>query len=209
MAHPEVHYRSVDVIDDLLFVGPAFEGAVRQRQLPLTVRRVESNWIAYIQTFDQAADVVILRSELNDHVPTILKVRALREIAVLPVVLADDPSPEHRWRLMHEGAAAVLTRDDSFEHLIASTLVSGASVEGAAPTTVSDARLSDRELQVAALYSGSEAPSATVIAGILGVPLASVRTHLQRARVALRVVGPTSNRASLGRALALDGWTDS
>ena len=45
-----------------------------------------------------------------------------------------------------------------------------------------------------------------VIAGLLGIPLASVRTYLQRARKILSDAGPVSTRESLREALLAEGW---
>ncbi|MFV0434444.1 MAG: hypothetical protein ACK5LO_10740 [Leucobacter sp.] len=218
---------SVDVIDDLLFTGAALASAVEHRRLPIDLHRVESNWIPYITAFDEAAGAVVVRAELSDHVPTVLKVRAIASIGAVPVVLADRPSPAHARRLIQAGAHGVLTREHSFDALL-QALLDLARDSKSSPRTgalrpagpsgferldgfdagVSEVRLSDRELQVASLYVGRSAPSATVIAELLGVPFASVRTYLQRARAALRPLGPTSNRESLHRMLVSDGWVD-
>lgn len=207
---------SVDVIDDLLYIGPALTAAVTSRAVPLTLRRVVPNWIPYIASFDEAAGVVVVRAELNDHVPIVLKVRALAEIGALPVVLAEQPTTAHVQRLLQAGAYRVLTREQSFNDLL--SVLQGIG-RGVSPEPwgqqrpveaemLGTARLSDRELQVVSLYTGWSAPSATVISKSIGVPLGSVRTHLQRARSALREVGPTSSRESLRAALIASGWID-
>lgn len=196
---------SVDVVDDVLFVGPALRAAMSSRRLPVVVRRVETNWIVYTAQLDAAADVVVVRDELNDHVPTVLKARALARAGATPVVIAEEPTEAHVRRLAEAGARLILTREDSIDDLIAFLLRPEAhSPLEALP--VDGVRLSDRELQVACLYAGRAAPSTAVLATSLGIPLSSTRTHLQRARAALSQVGPASLREQLRDRLVEGGW---
>ena len=82
----------------------------------------------------------------------------------------------------------------------------GGRAEGEAPRAAGpelrDVYLSDRQLQVACLFAGRTAPSAQRIAEVLGLPVSSVRTHLQRARRALGA----ANREELRARLIEDGW---
>lgn len=210
---------SIDVIDDLLFIGAALSAQAQRKDHtnaahPFTLQRVETSWISYIASFDEAAGVVILRAELKDHVPTVLKVRALSAIGALPIVLADQPSKPHISRLLQAGAIRVFTRDHSFADLQATlrqmhrVIDTASEQREARAASISDVQLSDRELQVAIVYVGATAPSATAIASLLGLPYTSVRTYLQRARVSLRQVAATSTREFLHNALVADGWID-
>ncbi|WP_353114310.1 hypothetical protein [Microbacterium sp.] len=206
-AAPPVRQITVDVVDDALFTGVALAAITRDRGLSTVVRRVESGWIQYISEFDDASGVVVVRSRLDDHVPTVLKVRALARIGVLPVILLDEPNAALETRLIEAGAADVLTREDDIEELL--TAISEVRpMSTPVSVALSDVRLSDRELQVACLYVGRTAPSTPVLATLLGIPHASVCKYLQRARTALRAVGDTSTRAALRQVLLRDGWVD-
>ncbi|MBT9608355.1 hypothetical protein [Microbacterium sp.] len=195
---------SVDVIDDLLALGPALRAAVAFGRASIELREIASSWAEYAARIDSVAHVVAVRAELVDHVPTVLKVRALRAAGARPVVVADDPAPVHRARLIHTGAAAVLTRSDDLDDLLAA--VAGVRADHAGrlgdPPELRDVHLSDRQLQVACLFAGHGAPSSEWIARSLGVPVTSVRTNLQRARRALGA----ANRDELRARLIDDGW---
>ena len=201
---------TVDVIEDVLFIGPALTSAAKEPRFSIALQRVASNWVTYIENFDEAAGLVVLQSDLNDHVPTILKVRALTAIDAKPIVIADQPSAQHEKRLRHAGAIAVLTERHSFEDLL--ELIVRAKDRGLGEHNTSEAagmrqfKLSDRELQVACLYAGHAAPSTAVVAQRIGIPVASARTYLQRARKVLSELGSTSTREQLRTVLIADGW---
>lgn len=192
------------MIDDLLAMGPALRAAVAFGRASIELREVAPSWAQYAERIETVAHVVAIRAELVDHVPTTLKVRALRAAGARPIVVADDPAPVHRARLVHTGAAAVLTRSDDLQELLKA--VSGLRTDdggaGADLPRVRDVHLSDRQLQVACLFAGRGAPSSEWIARSLGVPVTSVRTHLQRARRALGA----ADRDELRARLIDDGW---
>lgn len=193
---------TVDVVDDLLFLGPALEKIGQAHNL--TVERSEPNWIPFVSDFESAADTVVIRAELADHVPTVLKVRGIRNIGATPIVVCDSPTHAHTQRLYQAGARAVLTKSHSLHDLVQAIKGWGGGLRKS--NEISDVMLSDRELQAACLYAGSAAPSARVLSEILNLPLTSVRTYIHRARVALRQVAPTSSRRDLRQALIIDGW---
>ncbi|HMR48018.1 MAG TPA: hypothetical protein PKE40_02280 [Arachnia sp.] len=197
---------TVDVVDDALFIGAALSTLAGVPGSRLKIQRIEQGWIPYIASFDDAADVVILRDELGDHVPTVLKVRALARIKARPIVVADEMSDARRWRLVDEGAFVVLDRRTSVQELSAFLVGRQPPPQVERPAGCVASRLSDRELQVSSLYAGRAAPSSTVLAQLLGIPVASVRTHLQRARTALRPGGSTSSRAELVSVMREQGW---
>lgn len=195
---------SVDVIDDLLAMGPALRAAVAFGRASIHLREVAPSWVQYAERIDTVAHVVAVRAELVDHVPTALKVRALRTAGARPIVVADDPSPVHRARLVRTGAAAILTRSDDLDELLKAVSGERTDDDGGVVDLpeVRDVHLSDRQLQVACLFAGRGAPSSDWIARSLGLPVTSVRTHLQRARRALGA----ADRDELRARLIDDGW---
>lgn len=197
---------TVDIVDDVLFVGFALSILAERPGSALTVKRVEAGWIPYISTFEDAPDVVIVRDELDDHVPTLLKVRALARIGVRPIVVADGISDARRWRLTHEGAYRAVNRDVPVQELAGMAVETRTPAEVDRPEGCKESRLSDRELQVSALYAGRAAPSSAVLAQLLGIPITSVRTYLQRTRKTLRPIGATSSRLELASVLREQGW---
>jgi DNA-binding NarL/FixJ family response regulator len=195
--------RSVDVVDDLLAVGPALQAAVARGRAPIELRELAVTWVQYASRIRTVADVVAIRAELVDHVPIALKVRALRAAGARTIVIADDPTPAHRTRLLRTGAAAVLTRSDDLDALLEAIVRDRSEDEsGEALPDLRDVHLSDRQLQVACLFAGRAAPSSQLIADLLGLPVSSVRTHLQRARHALGA----ADREELRARLIEDGW---
>lgn len=192
----------MDVIDDLLALGPALQAAAALGRAPVAVRVVAPSWSQYASRIRSVADVVVVRGELVDHVPTALKVRALRAAGARPVVVADDPEGVHRARLIRCGAAAVLTRSDDLDDVVNAILADRVPSEPVEWPELRDIHLSDRQLQIACLFAGHGAPSSKWIAQFLGLPETSVRTNLQRARRALGA----ANRAELRARLIEHGW---
>jgi hypothetical protein len=195
---------TVDIVDDTLFVGQALRAVARVDSAGFRVKRVERSWIGYI-TRQDLADVVIVRDGLNDHVPTLLKVRALHRAETVPIVIGDRPRPAQVSRLRGAGAQRVFTQDDSLDDVIA-FLRSHVADRAAMPLPWDAVVLSDHELQVACLYVGRGAPSARLLSQLLGMPYASTRTYLQRARKALSVTGETRTRLQLRQRLVEGGW---
>jgi DNA-binding NarL/FixJ family response regulator len=194
---------TVDVIDDLLALGPALQAAIAFGRGPIALRVIAASWTQYAARIDSVADVVALRAELADHVPTALKVRALRAAGARPVVIADDPADVHRARLIRCGAAAVLTRRDDLDDVLNAILDERAHPEPSSDAPgLRDVHLSDRQLQIACLFAGHGAPSSKWIAQLLGLPESSVRTNIQRARRALGA----ADREELRARLIEDGW---
>jgi DNA-binding CsgD family transcriptional regulator len=195
---------TVDVIDDVLFVGPALDAIAQGGRARIAAVRASTSWLAYIasdQGEPRVAERVVVRAELRDHVPIVLKIRALTRLGVHSIVLTDDDSPAFERRLLEAGAAHVLTKRDDLETLLAAVVVE--HQHASAPRS---AVLSDRELQVACLYAGRTAATTSMLAEILGVPLGSVRTHLRRARGKLSPGGPVSTREQLRARLIEEGW---
>lgn len=191
------------MIDDLLALGPALQAAAALGRAPVAVRVVAPSWSQYAARIHSVADVVVVRAELVDHVPTALKVRALRAAGARPVVVADDPEDVHRARLVRCGAAAVLTRSDDLDDVVHAILADRVGNESPIESLESgDIHLSDRQLQIACLFAGHGAPSSKWIAQFLGLPESSVRTNLQRARRSLRA----ADRGELRSRLIEHGW---
>jgi len=195
---------SVDVVDDVLALGAALRSAIALRGARIAVRTVAPTWVQYGAEVSDVARFVVVRAELVDHVPTVLKVRALRAAGARPVVVSDDPDEAHRARLREARAEAVLTRTNALDDLL--RILQGEEMPSEpGPSAVLPAtHLSDRQLQLACLYCSHGAPSAKHLARWLGLPLSSVRTNLQRARRALGA----SDRGELRRRLMEGGWMD-
>lgn len=195
---------SVDVVDDVLALGAALRSATVLRRARIRVRTVASSWVEYGSQVHDVARFVVVRGELVDHVPTVLKVRALREAGARPVVICDHPDDAHRARLREARAEAVLTRDNDLEDLLRVLQGERVMTEAEWSTVLPATHLSDRQLQLACLYCGHGAPSAKHLARWLGLPISSVRTNLQRARRALGA----ADRGELRRRLIEGGWMD-
>lgn len=194
----------VDVVDDVHFVGAALAAVAASRAPRWRLHTVADTWIRYVSAEEDPAEVVVYRAELNDHVPAVLKARALAARGARSIVLTDAVSPAQRCRLREAGAEAILEAHEDIDVLVG---VLDGRVRRDDPGAVLPAvRLSDRELQIACLFAGPAAPSAPVLAYLLQLPPASVRTHLQRARDALRAVGEVSTREQLRRTLVDQGW---
>jgi hypothetical protein len=195
---------SVDVVDDVLALGAALRSATVLRHARIRVRTVAPTWVQYGAEVSDVARFVVVRAELVDHVPTVLKVRALRAAGARPVVVSDDPYDAHRARLREARAEAVLTRENDLDDLLGVLQEEATPPEVEARVELPPTHLSDRQLQLACLYCSHGAPSAKHLARWLGLPVSSVRTNLQRARHALGA----SDRRELRQRLIDGGWMD-
>lgn len=200
----------VEVVDSRPFLWCALaahselDGADRMRLRPW-----RSSWLQLGLQAAQEADLIVIRAEIQDHVPVALKVRALDRLGVPSIVLMHTERPAHERTCLDEGAILVCRRDEtSFESLLESI--------GRALATASESRLrvrqtrhllSDRELQLSCLFAGRRAMSATQLAEYLGLQVETVRGHLKRARIKLAVHGvEVGTRTALRRALVAEGY---
>jgi hypothetical protein len=153
---------TIDIIENSTYILDAVTSRLAQHPA-LTVRARASNWISYITEHSAPADVVVFRAELRDHVPAALKARAIAAEGALPVVSLGTGDAAHRNRLRAERALVIersaglpVLIDEIVTHFDARTSPRPAQAAPVGPL------LSDREMQIACLYSGRSAPSAVV-----------------------------------------------
>ncbi|MBF4461250.1 MULTISPECIES: hypothetical protein [unclassified Rathayibacter] len=194
----------IDVVDTSSPVRKALSLALPCFSAQNAVRVAVSSWIDYSSSLAAFPDSTVFRAEMADHVPAALKTRALARLDIAPVVLLDSPSPAHEARLVRAGAAAVVTAQEGLAVLVERISDPPRSPPPPAPSVV---ELTDRELQVACLYCGRAAPSASTLATYLRLGEHTIRRHLARTRELFRAAGvDVPTRLSLRAALIEDGW---
>lgn len=197
----------VDIVDDSPFIRAALAIALPAATAGTgTELRVSAaSWTEYSQSWARLSDVTVFRAELIDHVPAALKVRALAALDVAPVALLNAPAPRHEARLYQAGAVGVVYASDALTTLIERiTDPAPRPKESSPPSTIV---LSDRELQIACLYCGRSAPSASSLGRTLRLQEQTVRRHLARAREQYKSLGiDVATRMKLRAALIEDGW---
>ena len=200
----------IDIVDDVLFLAVGVDAAMERRGQygQITVRVAAPTWFQYLGLTDSPAPVVVVRDELDDHVPTVLKARALAEEGVRTIVVADGMTPVREARLREEGVVEIITADRDLAALIdvieEQAAVPAQAIRAVRRGPASGVALSDRQLQVACLFAAASAPSTRLLSETLNLPRDSVRTHLQRARAALGV--PGQSRDALRLRLKDQGW---
>lgn len=199
----------VDIVDDLPFTGPGLIRLARQRGVDLSGGVLANDWVSFGSrwTFDERT--VVVSAELVDHVPVVLKVRAMDRVGARPIVLMAVEHEAVRQRLLEAGARTVLSRDAGFEPLLEALLrVAGSKNKPRRPAPDPKVpQLTDRELQISTLFCGTAAPSGTRLAQLLGLSNETVRVHLARARRRYRETGAdVSAREDFRRQLIKDGW---
>lgn len=163
------------------------------------------SWSEFVPLRDFAAPWLLLDAFLDDHVPALVKVRALAKMGTRSLIVGP-LTPKQVALLKAEGAAAVFVEDLTMPELtnaVSETMASADDeprrVEG---SRVGPCNLSDRELQVLELYSRRRALQAAALGPALGLSPETIRVHLRNARHKLRQAGwPSTSRAELGRAL--------
>ncbi|ALS57217.1 hypothetical protein [Rathayibacter toxicus] len=195
----------VDIVDSSCSVRKALSLALPRISAQNAVRLAVANWIDYSSSLRAFPDSTVFRAELADHVPAALKVRALSRLDIAPVIVLETHSAVHEARLLRAGASAIVTAQDGLATLIERiTEKSHPADPSPAPSAV---ELTDRELQIACLYCGKNAPSAANLGAYLRLREHTIRRHLSRTRELFRAVGQdVSTRMKLRAALIDDGW---
>jgi DNA-binding CsgD family transcriptional regulator len=200
----------IDIVDDTPYLGAAFAAyCAEHRDAAFEVGIVASSWTSFAAAWPALSNPVLFKAELRDHVPAALKVRALRRLDAPAIVVQHRASPVHELRLLREGAGAVIDRQSRLVELIEVIARVASRWSGAepCPDATADVLLTDRELQIAALFCGGAAPSAHTLGSALGLSTDTVRAHLARARRRLRALGDdVSSRAGLRRSLIARGF---
>lgn len=201
---------------DLVHTSPVVSTALRHALSagPLTIDVTTSvhSWTDFQREWDFAGDVVVLDALLDDHVPLPLKIRALTRLGSQTIVLGPGRDTPAARRAGAEGALAWIEPSaglaDTAEAIRAVTLDSPPAHVLIAPADPPVAHLTDRELQVLALYVTARGHTPAALGQVLSLRTETIRSHLERGRARYRAAGlPTNNRAALRRAMVADGWT--
>lgn len=197
----------IEVVDESIFVWEALRHSpvASDRKWALGVRT--RSWIEFSAARAAAADLVVISADLIDHVPAVLKARAVTALGTRVGFLINPSSSAAVDRLMLEGATFVARRDATSWHQLLSEIC--AALQDPPPTEPAalPRGLTDRELQIAALFASRAAPTTQQIARLLALSVGTVRTHLKRARHRLSVTGMrVSSREELRSALLAEGY---
>ncbi|MEE2567950.1 hypothetical protein V1638_00855 [Pseudarthrobacter sp. J64] len=200
----------------LIHASPLFAHALRAytRENPgVTIRGAFYSWSDFVPARESCPQWVILDAYLDDYVPLLVKVRALSRLGATPVVLGA-LHPRQQEVLRAAGAAGVISEDLTVPELVAEI---GRVVSRWTPTSTPDGgrgagaehcRFTDRELQIAELYSRRRGLHASVLGPALGLSPETVRAHLRNARKKLEELGlPGTSRTQLGQALVDMGYS--
>lgn len=201
---------------DLVHTSPVVTATLRHEltshQHPVQVTTALHSWTDFRREWDFAGDIVVLDALLDDHVPLPLKVRALTRLGSHAVVLGPGRGTPAARRAGAEGALAWIEPTTGLADTAATIrqVALGVTPPDAliAPAEPPIAPLTDRELQVLALYVTARGHTPTHLGQVLSLRTETIRSHLERGRARYRAAGiPTNNRAALRQALIADGWT--
>ncbi|KRE35848.1 hypothetical protein ASG73_14255 [Janibacter sp. Soil728] len=201
----------LDLVHTSPVVSTALRHALSSGPRPVHVTTSVHAWSDFQREWDFAGDVVVLDALLDDHVPLPLKVRALTRLGSHTVVLGPGrPTPSAR-RCGAEGAVAwieptagLAATAEAIRQIALGSPPPDTRIEPADPPL---AHLTDRELQVLALYVTARGHTPAHLGQVLSLRTETIRSHLERGRARYRAAGvPTNNRAALRRALVVDGW---
>ncbi|WP_146081048.1 sigma factor-like helix-turn-helix DNA-binding protein [Pseudoclavibacter sp. AY1H1] len=198
----------IEVVDESPLLWGALSIASERSGREFAVGRHSRSWMEFSAERALAADVVIVSAEFRDHVPILLKTRAVARLGTQVVVVANFPRSRLIHNLRQEGAAHVLAREASTITSLLDVLIDDtpASAWGSASSAAS--LLTDRELQIAALFASRASPTTQQIAELLGLSPATVRTHLKLARRRLQGLGfEVSSRSLLRATLLAEGYS--
>ena len=201
----------LDLVHTSPVVTTALRRALRTAPRPAQVDATVHSWVDFLAEWDFAGDIIVLDALLDDHVPLPLKARALRRLGSHPVVLGPGRDTPFAARAVAEGVIAWIepTIGLSETAAIITEVAAGTAPPEAtvAPAGPPLAALTDRELQVLALYASTRGHSPADLGRILDLRTDTIRSHLERGRARYRAAGrPTHNRAALRTALVEDGW---
>lgn len=200
---------------DLVHTSPVVSTALRHALSagPQAVHVTTSvhSWSDFQREWDFAGEVVVLDALLDDHVPLPLKVRALTRLGSQTVVLGPGRLTSAARRSGAEGAVAwieptagLAATAEAIRQIALGSPPPDTRIDLADPPL---AHLTDRELQVLALYVTARGHTPAHLGQVLSLRTETIRSHLERGRARYRAAGVlTNNRAALRRALVADGW---
>lgn len=197
---------------DLAVISPVLLGALADalRREGVEVLTAAPSWVEFSRSWDFAAPSVLVDAHLDDHVPLILKVRALLREGSRVAVLGRDGASRQARRCLREGAEIWLTPQQSLSQitrrLAAWARSDPPTIRGSA---LPEPHLTDRELQILSLYASRRGHTVAEVAKVLGLSSETVRTHLRTGRAKYTALGQdVSSRARLTRVLVDDGLVE-
>jgi hypothetical protein len=189
----------------------------RRDAVPISVQETYRDWVAYVAGERGDVDVTLIDVDQLDHLPPVVKTRALRRLGQRVVVLGHRIPQASSARLREAGASQVVERSNGLDHLIraiagidvAMPVRQGSGTAGLRSEEVPRVPgLTDRQLQVMSIFVDARAPTTAQIGAYLGLAHESVRRYLVSGR--RRYVefdgSYLSTRAALRARLVADGW---
>lgn len=202
--------RSRAVHVDIIHTSPVITRAIAHellRQEPeLKLGTVDYSWVRFAAAAFPAP-LVVLDAYLDDHVPLALKVRALRIQGCQVVVLGAGATTPLARRALAEGATCWIEPTTGLRDTVADVLdvVRAAGTGPRTPAPFSP-DLTQREIQVLALYAARRAPSVQQLSRSFGLSTETIRSHLRSGRSKYTALGRyVGNRPALAEELAADG----
>lgn len=194
-----------DVIHTSPVIGRALANELVRQEPEFRIGQVDYSWVRFAATAFPAP-LVVLDAYLDDHVPLALKVRALRQQRSRVVLLGIGGLSPLGARARDEGAELWLDPALGLAETTAEILRLWASSRPGASHVEFAPDLTQREIQILALYAARRAPSITQLSRALGLTAETVRTHLRTGRAKYSALGHVvGNRAALANALEADG----
>lgn len=195
----------------LIHTSPLFAHALRtytNENPGIAIRASYYSWTDFIPDRESCPQWVILDGFLDDYIPALVKVRALRRLGATPIVLGGLNQPQSEL-LTAAGAAGVITGDLAIPELAEEM---GNVVNEWNPASHSagadQCQLTDRELQILELYSRRRGLQATVLGPALGLSPETVRVHIRNGRKKLTDLGlPCASRGQVSQALVALGYS--
>lgn len=186
------------------------------------VASAATTWDEFARSWDFAAPAVLVDAHLDDHVPLPLKVRALHRAGAQVAVLGRQAEVRLALRARAEGAGIWLSPQAGAAEIavdVVTWLTAGPAgpVRPGDPTSAHPALahgasacpLTDRELQVLALYASRRGHTATEVAEVLGISTDTVRSHLRSGRARLTALGhDVGSRGRLQQVMVAEGYLE-
>ncbi|MBF4550082.1 MULTISPECIES: LuxR C-terminal-related transcriptional regulator [unclassified Pseudoclavibacter] len=197
----------IEVIDETIFIWDALRHSPEASDSSWEVGVRTKTWVNFSAARAEVADLVVLSAELVDHVPAVLKVRAITRLGTRVGVLVNSEDTTIESRLRLEGASFVARRTTTTWEQFLGTLRAALASPPSSSNDFPRPGLTDRELQIAALFASRAAPTTQQIAELLALGPGTVRTHLKRARHRLGADGlVVSSREELRSGLLAAGY---
>lgn len=195
----------------LIHTSPLFAHALRtytSENPGIAIRASYYSWTDFVPDRETCPQWVILDGFLDDYVPALIKVRALRKLGATPIVLGGLNQAQSEL-LTAAGAAGVIVEDLTVPELAdeIGNIVNTWNPANQSPGA-DHCQLTDRELQIMELYSRRRGLQATVLGPALGLSAETVRAHIRNARKKLADLGlPCASRGQVSQTLVALGYS--